>query len=64
MEKSSDAAEEQKTIVVRLVQSDFEILERFRGEMTPEAFISVLLRMIDSGAVVTKPQWVKEAESK
>lgn len=64
MENCPESSEEQRTVTVRLSPSDFAILERFRGEMSTDAFFSVLLRMIDSGAVVNKPQWVKESESK
>ena len=64
MESTPEAAGEQKELVLRLSQTDFRILEKFRGELSPDAFISALLRMIDSGAVVNKPEWVKSDEPK
>ncbi len=64
MEKNREMGQEEKTVVVRLAPSDYEILERFRGDLNPDAFFSVLLRLINSGAVMSKPEWVKEAETK
>jgi hypothetical protein len=64
MENAPKGAEEPRTISLRLCPKDFEILERFRGELSHDAFVSALLRMIDSGAVLTKPDWVKQSESK
>ncbi len=63
MENASDSAPDQKTIVLRLSGNDFEILEKFRGDLSPEAFFSALLRMIDSGAVMNKPEWVRQGET-
>lgn len=51
-------------LLVRLSASDYAILEKFRGDLSPEAFISALLRMIDSGAVMNTPPWVKPKEEK
>jgi hypothetical protein len=64
METAPESAGEHRELVLRLSDSDFKILEKFRGELTPDAFVSALLRMIDSGAVVSKPEWVKTEESK
>ncbi len=64
MESAPEPAGEHREIVLRLSQADFRILEKFRGELSPDAFISALLRMIDSGAVVNKPEWVKSDETK
>ncbi len=57
-------SEEEKELVLRLSHSDFKILEKFRGELSPDAFISALLRMIDSGAVGNTPGWVKDEKAK
>ena len=64
METSRDPSGEHQELVLRLSGSDFKILEKFRGELSPDAFISALLRMIDSGAVVSTPDWVKDKETK
>ena len=64
METPREAPGKHKDLVLRLSASDFAILEKFRGELSSDAFISALLRMIDSGAVVNKPGWVKIEESK
>jgi hypothetical protein len=64
METQRETSGEHKDLVLRLSASDFTILEKFRGELSPDAFISALLRMIDSGAVVNKPDWVKTEETK
>jgi hypothetical protein len=64
METPRDVPGEHKELVLRLSASDFTILEKFRGELSPDAFISALLRMIESGAVVNKPEWVKSEETK
>ncbi len=64
MQAPRDTSGEHKELVLRLSASDFAILEKFRGELRPDAFISALLRMIDSGAVVNKPEWVKVEETK
>ena len=64
MEIPPETAGEHKDVVLKLSARDFNILEKFRGELTPDAFISALLRMIDSGAVMNKPEWVKIEEKK
>ena len=64
MERAPDSDGDKKKLVLQLSELDFAILEKFRGELSPEAFISALLRMIDSGAVVNKPEWVKDKETK
>lgn len=53
-----------RDITFRLSESDYEILEKFRGDLSPDAFISALLRMIDTGAVVNTPDWLKGTETK
>ena len=63
METSGEAPGEHREVILRLSAADFAILEKFRGELSPDAFISALLRMIDSGAVVSKPGWVKTEET-
>jgi len=35
-------------------------MEKYRGELSIDAFLSALLRMIDSGAVLDTPEWVKK----
>jgi hypothetical protein len=62
MEHKEDPATEVRELQLRLSASDFAILEKFRGELSPEAFISALLRMIDSGAVMNTPAWVRTKE--
>jgi len=48
---------------VHLVAEDLQILDKFRGDLSREAFISVLLRMVDSGAVSTTPDELKDKQS-
>ena len=64
MEQARDSADNEKTMVLRLSGADFGILEKFRGDLSPDAFFSALLRMIDSGAVINKPDWVRQGETK
>jgi hypothetical protein len=64
MESARPFDEEHKVVSLRLTGNDFQILEKFRGELSHDAFISALLRMIDSSAVMTKPEWVKIEEAK
>ena len=64
MQTSPDSHEEPKELLLKLSSSDFKILEKLRGNLGPDAFISVLLRMIDSGAVMNKPEWVRNTEAK
>jgi hypothetical protein len=42
-------------LVLRLTSTDLAILNHFRGELPPSDFISLLLRIIDSGRVITNP---------
>ena len=49
-----------RVIEVHLTASDFEILEKYRGQLTTDAFLSMLLRLIDSGAVSCTPRWVEK----
>jgi hypothetical protein len=62
MEKPMDADAQTNSLTLQLSKSDFAILEKFRGDLSPDAFISALLRMIDSGAVASTPDWVKEKD--
>jgi hypothetical protein len=62
MNPSGAASGATKTIALHLSESDHEILEKFRGDLTADAFISALLRMIDSGVVRNTPDWVKGAD--
>jgi hypothetical protein len=64
MEHKRDSSPEVTELMLHLSASDYAILEKFRGDLTPEAFISALLRMIDSGAVMNTPPWVKPKEDK
>jgi hypothetical protein len=59
MEKPSYPAPDSKTISISLTASDLKILDKFRGELSQETFISALLRMIDSGSIQSTPDWVK-----
>jgi hypothetical protein len=54
--KDSSAQE----FTVRLADGDAKILDRFRGDLSREAFISILLRMVDSGAVSRPPDGLKD----
>ncbi len=51
------------TLLVRLNPGDIEILDKYRGDLTRDAFMAVLLRMIDSGAVSQTPNQVKKRAS-
>ena len=42
-------------ITIELDAGGREILERMRGELTPSAFVQLLLKMVDSGAVSPPP---------
>jgi len=64
MEHKRDQPDEARKLELRLSPSDFAILEKFRGDLSPDAFLSALLRMIDSGAVINTPDWVKAREQK
>jgi hypothetical protein len=64
MEHKRDSSPEVRQLELRLSASDFAILEKFRGDLSPDAFISALLRMIDSGAVMNTPAWVKPKKEK
>jgi hypothetical protein len=64
METARGSEGELRDIAVRLSHGDFQILEKFRGDLSPDAFFSALLRMIDSGAVMPTPEWVRETETK
>ena len=43
---------------VSLSKSDLAILNRFRGEMSPDEFLAAILRMLDSKAVSATPGWI------
>jgi hypothetical protein len=64
MEKLGDSEPRLRALTVRLSESDYEILERFRGDLSPDAFMSALLRMIDTSAVVTTPDRLKGKDAK
>jgi len=53
---SRQVKDKKKVVTLRLSTRDLAILDRFRGELSREAFITVLLRMIDSGAVSRPPE--------
>jgi hypothetical protein len=46
---------------VWLEPNEVEILQKYRGDLSPEAFITVLIRILDSGAVSDIPDWVRQA---
>ena len=60
MEEPSAPGADFKTISIRLAAQDLEIMEKYRGELSVDAFLSALLRMIDSGAVLNTPDWIKK----
>ena len=60
MEEPSAPDADFRTLSIRLTAQDREILEKYRGELSTDAFFSALLRMIDSGAVLNTPEWVKK----
>lgn len=64
MEKSQASEPRSRAFTVQLSESDCEILEKFRGDLSPDAFFSALLRMIDSGAVANTPDWLKGKDTK
>jgi len=64
MDKSEDRPPFDKIIKIRLSADDLQIVEKFRGQLSPEAFILALLRMIDSGVVSSTPDWVKSTTTK
>lgn len=49
-----------KSITLQLSRGDLAILDGFRGDLTRDAFVSALLRMIESGAVSKTPAKVKK----
>jgi hypothetical protein len=53
-----------KSITIRLPAEEFEILEKYRGDLRMDAFFSALLRMIDSGAIRSTPDWIKKKKDK
>lgn len=62
MEELSPPGSGFKTMTIRLPAKDVEILEKYRGELSVDAFVSALLRMIESGAVGNTPDWVKKTK--
>jgi hypothetical protein len=58
MEHPSHLEPLDRVIEVHLTANDFEILEKYRGQLTTDAFLSTLLRLIDSDAVSCTPRWV------
>jgi len=47
--------QEFKVLTLTLAEDDLSILDKFRGELTRDAFIAVLLRIIETGAVSQTP---------
>jgi hypothetical protein len=50
------------SLTVTLLKQDVDIIERYRGELSVDAFLTVVLRMIDSGAVRPLPKCEEESE--
>ena len=42
---------------IKLSAEDLEILDRLRGKMPVQMFLPLLLRMLDSGRILSKPPW-------
>jgi hypothetical protein len=55
----NDPENTDKKIELRLSKADSMILEKFRGDLSPEDFFKVVLRMLDSGAVSEIPPWIR-----
>ncbi len=53
--KKNLSEEPRKTIIVHLLQKDFDVLEKYRGDLSVDTFFELLLRMIDSGAIQALP---------
>ena len=58
--KPLDSNASGKSHTIRISAEDLEILNRFRGDLPAAEFISLILRMMDSGRVVSKPPWVNK----
>jgi hypothetical protein len=52
------------TISLTMESDALEILNRLRGKMEPSAFIQLLLRMADSGAVGPIPESVRTVDQR
>jgi hypothetical protein len=63
MKKSGHPESRDGTIELHLTASDLQILDKYRGELTRDMFVSSLLRMIDSGAVSSMPAWAKKKKN-
>jgi hypothetical protein len=48
---------------VWLNAADVESLHKYRGDLSPEAFITALIRILESGAVSDVPNWARRAKS-
>jgi hypothetical protein len=59
MSAEPSKSEAMKSIVIHLDPVDFQIFEKYRGDLSPDAFMSALLRMIDTGAVRDTPGWIQ-----
>jgi len=46
---------------ILLDPSEVETLHKYRGDLSPEAFIAVLIRILESGAVSNIPDWARKA---
>jgi hypothetical protein len=63
MEGNRDLNAENRTLQICLKEDDLQILDKYRGELTRDAFLSALLQMVESGAVSKTPDWVQKKES-
>ena len=52
------------TLVVQLLPDAVKVMDQMRGELTRDAFLSVVLRMMESGAVSSPPKMAKAAKPK
>jgi hypothetical protein len=48
-----------EVVVVPLLPEDAAMLDKWRGELSREAFLLALLRMCTSGAVSNPPDWTR-----
>jgi hypothetical protein len=46
---------------VLLGPAEVEMLHEYRGDLSPEAFIAALIRILESGAVSDIPPWARRA---
>lgn len=45
-----------------LEPAEVEILNKYRSDLSADAFMTVLIRILDSGAVSDIPNWVRAAK--